>query len=150
MQKIVIIFGLLVFGMLLFGCAALTSVLVKPTPIETCQVQTPFECVSGSYSLNKNNDVLTLSLHNVGYETIKITNISCGFDGLNYINSKSINEEVSVGNTTTLEFDCKGQTDPSAKIGQDGFQGSLYFIYAPISYPNMTKVSSIRIAVKYS
>jgi hypothetical protein len=135
-----------ILGILFFGCIG----VVKPPSIESCQVQVPFECVSGSYVLHKSTDTLTLSLNNTGFDTIKLISTSCGASSSGPINPKSMNSEVAVGETVDLEFDCKGQTNSSAKIGEDIFQKDIYITYYPRpSDPDMVKTNIIRIATVY-
>jgi len=130
---------------------AILAFIVRPQPIETCQVQFPFECLPGSYAVYKSNDTLVITLKNSGYDRIKILNTSCGYNDSGYINSMSINQELSVGEVTDLHFNCAGQTESTAKIGQDVFQGDVYIIYNPrISDNPITKTTSIRIAAKYA
>lgn len=133
---------------------AILAFIVRPQPIETCQVQFPFECVPGSYAIYKSNDTLVITLKNSGYEQLRILQTACGHNGTAYINPVNIAAAqglLSVGATINLPFNCVNQTESTAKVGQDVFQGDVYIIYNPRSIDStITKTTSVRIAAKYA
>ncbi|MEM2974302.1 MAG: hypothetical protein QW112_01600 [Candidatus Micrarchaeia archaeon] len=143
---------LMTYGWAILVVLAVIAVLMfvmKPQPIETCQVQQPFECVAGSYAMFKANSSLYITVKNAGWERIKIINSACGYNGTDFINPMPINKELSPGETYNLWFDCL--TEDTAKVGQDVFQGEVYIIFNPrASDTSVSKTTSVRIAAKYS
>jgi len=131
---------------------AILAFVVRPQPIETCQVQTPFECVPGSYVLTQATDTLIVSIKNNGWEQIQLLQTACGYDEVAkaYVNPTPMAKNFSVGETYNLRFNCTGKTDSYAKIGQDVFQSEVYVTYYPrASDSTINKTTSIRIAAKY-
>ena len=120
---------------------AILAFVVRPQPIETCQVQTPFECVPGSYVLTQTTDTLIVTVKNSGWEQIQLLQTACGYDDVNktYVNPTPANwatagaKNLSVGESFNLKFNCTGKTDSYAKIGQDVFQSEVYVTYYPRS-----------------
>jgi hypothetical protein len=138
---------------------AILAFVVRPQPIETCQVQTPFECVSGAYVLTADTSTLIISVKNNGWEQIQLLQTSCGLNDTggyidptpaNWTTGKAYN--LSVGQTYNLKFNCtmSPKLDPYAKVGQDVFQTDVYVTYNPRSSDtSINKTTSIRIAAKY-
>jgi len=134
---------------------AILAFIVRPQPVETCQIQPPFECIPGAYAVYKSNDTLVISLKNSGYEQIKLVQTACGYNGTAYTNLMDVvgpsGKLLSVGDVYNLQFNCTGITESTAKIGQDVFQGDVYILYYPrASDTTLIKTTSVRIAAKYA
>lgn len=125
--------------------------LVKPQPVNSCNVATPLQCEPDRFSAATTGNV-SIDLANTGSVGFYVANTTCANQTYDYTSNGQLpGLALSAGGDSVVYFNCSNSPNlvKTAVSGKDTFQETVEIVYYPVGSPTFAQTQQIQISVRY-